>query len=85
MRFLGTLFKRSIFIYRKFLHESYKFGRAILASVSIANTFLIENYWLIRIKCHDDFSESYLQVIKIYKNYYLYFYSYIGEPLSYFH
>lgn len=46
---------------------------------------IIEDYQLVIIKYHDDFSESNLQVIKIDGNYYLYFYGNIGEPLSYFH
>jgi len=46
---------------------------------------IIEDYQLVTLKYHDDFSESNLQVIKIDGNYYLYFYGNIGEPLSYFH
>lgn len=46
---------------------------------------IIEDYQLVQIKYHDDFGESYLQVIKIDGNYYLYFYGNIGEQLSYFH
>ena len=46
---------------------------------------VVEDYQLVQIKYHNDFSESNLQVIKIEGNYYLYFYGNIGEPLSYFH
>lgn len=46
---------------------------------------IIEDYQLVTLKYHDDFSQSNLQVIKINGNYYLYFYGNIGEPLSYFH
>ena len=46
---------------------------------------VVEDYQLVQIKYHNDFSESYLQVIKIDGDYYLYFYDNIGEPLSYFH
>lgn len=46
---------------------------------------LIEDYQLVQIKYHENFSVSNLQVIKIGGNYYLYFYGNIGEPLSYFH
>lgn len=45
----------------------------------------IEDYQLVQIKYHEDFGESYLQVIKIDNKYYLYFCGNIGEPLSYFH
>lgn len=46
---------------------------------------IIEDYQLVTIKYHNNFSESNLQVIKIDNKYYLYFYGNIGEPLSYFH
>lgn len=45
----------------------------------------VEDYQLVQIKYHDDFSESILHVIKIDSKYYLYFCGNIGEPLSYFH
>ncbi len=48
-------------------------------------SILIEDYQLVQIKYHENFSESNLQVIKIDGNYYLYFCGNIGEPLSYFH
>lgn len=46
---------------------------------------VVEDYQLVQIKYHDNFSESSLQVIRIDGKYYLYFYGNIGEPLSYFH
>ncbi|MBD5554376.1 MAG: hypothetical protein HDQ95_03265 [Roseburia sp.] len=46
---------------------------------------VIEDYQLVQIKYHDSFSDSRLQVIKIEGNYYLYFYGYIGSPMTYFH
>ena len=45
---------------------------------------IIEDYQLVQIKYHENFSESYLQVIKINGDYYLYFYGFLGEPISYF-
>lgn len=46
---------------------------------------VVEDYQLVRIKYHDNFSESNMQVIKIDGDYYLYFSGFLGEPLSYFH
>lgn len=44
----------------------------------------IQDYKLIKIKYHQDFGESELQVIKIKGQYYLYPSGYLGEPISYF-
>lgn len=46
---------------------------------------IIEDYRLVQIKYHNDFSDSNLQIVKINGDYYLYFYGNLGEPLSYFH
>ena len=53
--------------------------------LSLVESIIIDDYQLVQIKYHDNFSESNLQVIKINSKYYLYFYGNIGEPLSYFH
>lgn len=44
----------------------------------------IEDYQLVQIKYHDNFSESNLQVVKIDGSYYLYAGAFFSEPISYF-
>lgn len=44
----------------------------------------IEDYQLVQIKYHDNFSESNLQVVKIDGSYYLYADAFFSEPISYF-
>ncbi len=51
---------------------------------SYNQNIIIEDYQLVQINFHDNFSESNLQVVKIDGSYYLYADAFFSEPISYF-